>query len=379
MNRTILTLLHVTAFLLFSPAAFAQNPVETAPAATWETVAELQEAPGNLTVDAEGRIFFSLHQHFSTDLRMGQLDSEDSTGILPFPNQEMATDSKNNPLSLNSVLGVQTDAHGVVWMLDNAMREGSAAKLLGWKPGENGGELSQVIYLPKPVVGENPFLNDLAVDRERNTIYIADTTLDGTPALIVVNTETGASRRVLERHLSVTAEDIPMIAGGEKVQLQLPDGQVVNPKVAVNPIALDAEKDYLYYGPMTGTVLYRVPTSALRDATLSAEELAAKVEAWAKRPISDGISIDTAGNVYISAVATNEIGVINAETKTYETLFRDATLSWPDAFSFGPDGYMYAVINQLHKGPVLNRGKDGSAPPYLIIRFKPLSPGVVGR
>lgn len=83
--------------------------------------------------------------------------------------------------------------------------------------------------------------------------------------------------------------------------------------------------------------------------------------------------------MYISAVDTNEIGVIKADNKTYEPLIRGKKISWPDAFSFGPDGYMYAVINQLHKGPVLNGGEDKSQAPYLIIKFKPLAPGVIGR
>lgn len=35
----------------------------------WEVVAELEQAPGNLAVSPEGRIFVSMHQHFSPDLR----------------------------------------------------------------------------------------------------------------------------------------------------------------------------------------------------------------------------------------------------------------------------------------------------------------------
>ncbi len=375
MNQTV----YLSFLLLLASFSSAQTSFEELGSDQWETVAELQQAPGNITADKDGRIFFSLHQHYQPALRMGQLDPKDSTKILPFPNPELAVDAKESPLALNSVLGVQSDEQGVIWMLDNAMRGDSVPKLLGWKPGEEGGSLHQVIYLPHPVVGESPFLNDLAVDRSRNHIYIADTSMDGNPALIVVDMQSGASRRVLENHVSVKAEDIPMLAGGELVHIALPDGEVINPKVAVNPIALDAKKEFLYYGPMTGTKLYRVPTAALRDRSLSAEALAEQVELWATRPISDGISLDQAGNVYISAVATNEIGVIRADTRSYSPLFRGDELSWPDAFSFGEDGWMYAVINQLHKGPVLNGGKDESQAPYRIIRFKPLAPGVVGR
>ena len=352
---------------------------ETAPETTWEVVAELEQAPGNLTVTADGRIFFSLHQHFSPDLRMAELDPEAPSGMVPFPTLEMAMDRADAPLGLNSVLGVQADREGVVWMLDNAMRGGEVARLVGWVPGPDGGALHQAIELASPAVREQPFLNDLAVDRSRNAIYIADTSRDGHPALIVVDTASGEARRVLENHVSVQPEDIPMIADGQEVAIRRDDGSTFNPKVAVNPIALDATGEYLYYGPMTGTMLYRVPTAALRDPSLSADALAAAVEPWAERPISDGISIDQAGNIYISAVGRNEIGVIEAATRSYRPLFSDDTIAWPDAFSYGPDGYLYAVVNQLHKGPLLNAGEDVTQPPFLIIRFQPLAPGIVGR
>lgn len=356
-------------------------PVQAAPNhdLNWEVVAELDQAPGNLTVTPEGRIFVSVHQHFSPELRMAELDPADSTRLIPFPEERMAMDDPNVPLALNSVLGVQTDHEGVVWMLDNAMLDGTLPKLVGWKPGPDGGQLHQVIYLPAPAVQPDPFLNDLAVDRARNTIYIADTSRAGRPALIVVDTATGLARRVLENHKSVEAEMMTTIADGDAVAIRRPDGSTFNPKVAVNPIALDADGEFLYYGPMTGTQLYRIPTAALRDASLSEAELADAVELWAERPISDGISVDRAGNVYISALGQSEIGVIRAETRQYETLIADDSILWPDAFSYGPDGYMYVVINQLHRGPLLNAGKDITEPPFHIIRFKPLAPGVVGR
>ncbi len=348
---------------------------------SWEVVAKLEQAPGNLTVTGQGRILFSMHQHFAPELRMAELDPSSATKNIPFPNKAMASDAEGEPLGLNSVLGVQTDSNGTVWMLDNAMRGGDQARLVGWMPGGDGdsGSLVQAIDLPDSALSERPFLNDLAVDLSRNVIYIADTSRSGTPALIVVDLESGTSRRVLENHVSVEAEAMPMIADGAEVQIRRDDGTTFNPQVAVNPIALDAAGEYLYYGPMTGTILYRVPTRALLNTELTESELAAAVEAWAERPISDGISIDQAGNVYISAVGQNEIGVILAESREYVSLIQDERISWPDAFSYGPDGYLYAVVNQLHRGPLLNAGKDQTEPPFLIIRFKPLAAGVVGR
>ena len=65
--------------------------------------------------------------------------------------------------------------------------------------------------------------------------------------------------------------------------------------------------------------------------------------------------------------------------RTYRTLAEGPALSWLDAFSHGPDGYVYTVANQLHRSAPLNAGTDRSRPPFRILRFRPLAPGRVGR
>ena len=315
--KPISTLATIIMFAIHGVAACREPHSGRVP---WEVVAELREAPGNLTVTPAGEVILSLHQHFSPAMRVVALDAADKPTLIPFPDALMAGDSRKVPLALNSVLGIQSDDQGVVWMLDNAMRDGELPKLVGWHTSTDGGSLERVIHFPPHTVPSPSFLNDLAVDRPRGTIYVADTSGAGRPAILVVDVATGLVRRVLENHESVKAEEIPMVAGGDEVRVRMPDGTVVNPKIAVNPIAIDAAGDFLYYGPMTGTRLYRVPTAALRDPGLTEAELGAEVEYYADRPISDGISIDTAGNIYITAVADNAIGVILADTRGYEIL-----------------------------------------------------------
>ena len=71
-------------------------------------------------------------------------------------------------------------------------------------------------------------------------------------------------------------------------------------------------------------------------------------------------------------------GVIGPD-RNYRILIADPRLSWVDAFSFGPDGYLYTVANQLHRSAVLNGGEAATIPPYLILRFRPLATGTTGR
>lgn len=89
-----------------------------------------------------------------------------------------------------------------------------------------------------------------------------------------------------------------------------------------------------------------------------------------------GIGSD--GNVYISDLANNAIGVID-NSREYRIYVMDERLSWPDALSFGPDNRLYTVSNQLHKSALLHGGEETAKPPYYIFSFTPLAAGVSGR
>ena len=216
------------------------------------------------------------------------------------------------------------------------------------------------------------------IDRDHDAVYIADPAGGANAAIVVVDLKTRKARRVLQGHDSVVPEDIDLIIDGTPVRIRTPDGDEIRPRVGINPIAADAQNEWLYYGPMHGKTLYRVRTADLRDRALSAADLAQRVEPWAERPISDGIAMDDDGNIYISDVGANAVGVIDTD-RAYRVLVRDPRLSWPDAFSFGPDGMLYVVANQLHRTAVLNAGTHTAAPPFHVLRFQPLAAGVTGR
>ena len=340
-----------------------------------ETVAELEKAPGNITVTPDGQVIFSLHQHFEPQLRVAALATDGE--IEPFPNEHWNAGDEPGRLALDSVLGIQSDTRGVVWMLDNGMRNDITPKLVAWDTRAD--RLHRIIHLPPPLVPQDQFVNDLAVDRTHDHIYIADPAGGENAAILVVDLETGYVRRVLEGDRSVVPEDIDMLFDGRPAEILDEDGETFRPRVGVNPFAVDADNEWLYYGPMTGESMYRIRTADLRDPDLDDSQLSARVERYADKPIGDGISVDNAGNIYISAITDNAIGVIRTD-RTYEVLFEDdELLLWPDAFSYGPDGKMYVVANQLHLGPVLNAGEDETSPPYYIFRFEPLAPGTIGR
>ncbi len=355
------------ASLLFGASQVQSQPDDL------EVVAELPDGfeVGNIALTADGRIFCSVHNFYGSPTRAIEITTPDQVAI--YPNSEWGTQPEGSPWAgLNNTLGIQSDGSSIVWFLDNPSPTLPTGRLVGWDTQSE--TLHRVIYLPQPIITDNPFLNDLAVDSEHNAIYISDTANGLEAALIVVDLTTGLARRVLQGHPSVGAEDLDMVIEDRTIQLE---GEPV--RIAVNPITIDPDHEWVYYGAMNGTSLYRIQTQDLLDGSLTAVELGDRVERYGPKPISDGITIDSAGNVYITDITANAIGVTNAQGE-YRILYQDdQLLSWPDGLAVGPDDYIYGTVNQLHRSPPLNNGQDSSTPPYLVIRFPALAPSQVGR
>ncbi|MEM8718036.1 MAG: L-dopachrome tautomerase-related protein [Cyanobacteria bacterium P01_G01_bin.39] len=330
----------------------------------------IEHPTGNIAVTPEGRIIMSQHQFYGAPLRVVEVLEDGS--VTPFPNQAWSSEPNDQGVGLNTVLGLQADQDGIVWMLDRSDGSGQPGKIVGWDTDND--ELYQVIYLPQPIIRDSPFLNDLAVDLEHNAIYVTDTASGDDSALIVVDLNTGFSRRVLEGDISTRPEDIPMII----------DERVINllgkpARIGANPITIDPDNEWVYYAPMSATSLYRIATEDLLNESLSTQELSNRVERYGDKPICDGITVDDAGNVYISSITENAIGVVD-ETGTYQILYQDnQLLSWADGMSFGSDNYIYATVNQLQNSPPLNNGENDFKPPFYIVRFPALASGESGR
>ena len=340
-------------------------------AAELETYLEFPKdtPPGNLAIGPDGRMFMSVHEFYGPELRVVEVLPDGSTK--PYPSDEWARAPQDDGNGLRGVLGLRADRTGVLWMLDG-QGEGHTGRIVGWNTKTE--ELHAIYYVGQPAARPTSFLNDLAVDLENNAIYISDTGDGINSAIIVIDMDTGRARRVLEGSAFTVPEDTPMIIDGREIKLG------GNPaKIGINPITVDPTNTWVYFAPMTAASMYRVRTSDLLDSSLSDDDLAAKVERYGDKVISDGSTVDAAGNVYITAMTDNAIGVTKPDG-TYEVLYQsDEDLPWPDGFSMGVDGFVYATINELHRSPVLNGGEDASLGTYRIVRFPALGTAVSGR
>lgn len=337
-----------------------------------EVVAQfnLDNPPGNLAITPEGRLIMSQHQFYGASLRV--VEVYDDGSIDPFPNGSWSSKPSDRGVGLNNVLGLRGDKNGVVWMLDRSPGEGQPGKIVAWDTIDN--QLERVIYLPQPIIADNSFLNDLAVDLEHNKIYLTDTASGVNSALIVVDLVTGFSRRVLEGDVSTRPEDLAIVIDDRTITL---GGEPA--KIGVNPITIDPQNEWVYYAPMSGTSLYRIAVKDLLDESLLPTELSSKVERYGDKPICDGITIDSQGNVYITSITDHALGVVEPNGK-YRTLYQDdQLLNWTNGMAFGRDDYIYVTVSQLQNSPAINNGENNFQPPFYIVKFPALASGEVGR
>lgn len=360
-RRTLLAAIPTT---LLARALHAQT-------AAIEIVAELDRRPGNPSVTPDGRLLFSQHPLDAPEFKV--MEWVPGQGARPFPNAAWSRDR------LTAVIGLRTGADGIAWMLDMG-GGGQPAKLVGWDTRAD--RLHREIALPAAALRPNSFLQDFALDQARGRAFIADMTRgdlvgESRPAIVVVDLQSGAVRRVLEGHASFAPEGRVTIDGAT-LATRAPDGRETELELGLNPITIDPANAWVYYGAVNGRGLWRIPAEALADAALPAAALAARIERYGEKRSSDGISVDSAGNVYVTDVENHAIGV--ATPAGYRILVQDPVrLRWPDGLAFGPDGWLYATVNQLNLHPAVNRGQEGGRPPYLIVRMRGLAPSAVGR
>ncbi|MEL6555853.1 MAG: L-dopachrome tautomerase-related protein [Cyanobacteria bacterium J06621_11] len=334
----------------------------------YEIFTQPDHGPGNVAVSSEGRVFITLHQAFDPETHVVEVFSDGTHK--PFPSEDWQNEINTEGVGFVAPLGIQVDQNNTLWVIDNGS---TPPRLVGWDLTQD--KLSKVLALPQPVTGNASFVNDVAIDLKHNAAYFADMVGDEGPAIIVADLDTHQVRRVLIDHPSVQAEpDAKMIIEGREVRRR--DGQPHSN--GLNPITLDHNSEWVYYGAMHGTSLYRIKTADLLNTDLSEEALGQRVERYGDKPVSDGITIDHAGNVYITDVTGMGIGVTKPDG-SYELLFSDETLIWPDSLSIGPDNMIYAAINQLNRAADLNAGEDISEPPFMVIRFPALTDASVGR
>ena len=329
-----------------------------------EEVLTYAEPVGNVAVNREGRIFFTVHPESRP--QGNKLLEYVRGAAVPYPSGAAQAEL------FDTVLGVAIDRCNRLWTIDHGNHGLRTARIVAIDL--DTGEVLRNQALGPDIAPMGSFLQDLQVSADGNTIVIADASFwRKSPAIIVYDVETGDARRVLESHESVSAEDY-MIRNNDRDMEFL--GGIVALRGGIDGIALGPT--WLYYGAISGSGLYRVRLRDLRDRSLPPGQLANRVERVSDKPLSDGMSIDVEGNVYITDIEHNSIFVAGPG-RVPRTLLRSPAMRWPDALSFGPDGYLYVADSALAELILQSREHIEASGPYRIFRFKPGTAGTPGQ
>lgn len=329
-----------------------------------EVVLEYPEPVGNVAVSASGRIFFTVHPESRP--QGNRLLEFVNGAAVPFPDVALQDEL------FHSVLGIAIDRQNRLWTVDHGNHGLGSARLLAFDLDSN--TLIHDQKFADDIAPAGSFLQDVQVSADGGTVIIADASFwRKQPALIVYNVGSASARRVLEKHESVLADNYVIHNHGTPMTF---GGGLVAMRGGVDGIALGTE--WLYYGALNGSFLYRVALSDLTNAAIPDAQLAARVERVAKKPLSDGLSMDSAGNVYGTDVEHGAIFRITRDGDL-ETLLRTDRLRWPDALSFGPDGWLYIADSALADVVLQTREHMKYRGPYKIFRIKPGFDGTPGQ
>lgn len=329
----------------------------------------LELGPGNLTITPDDAFITSLHQFYAPPRVLAEILDRGKRGTLldyPRPGEGVMP-------NMAAVLGIRSDTAGILYILDNGNAAMAPPKIVVWD--SNNDRLVRTISLASVVVPMS-FVNDLAFDYKRNQLYLSDPADGQRAALIVVDLASGQARRVLEGDKSVIAEPISLVVEGHTPRRRMRDGSVEPVRMGVDGIGIDYDHEWVYFGPLQGTSMYRIRAPDLANPAMG-QSLGGAVEFYAHKPPSDGIALDEAGNIYLGDLPGNAIGVITTD-RSYRQLVQGAEYKWMDDFEFSPDGWLYVVSTQLHLSPELNAGVREAMPPFQVFRMRPLARGRQG-
>jgi sugar lactone lactonase YvrE len=331
-----------------------------------ERVLQYPEPIGNVAVSSDGRIFFTVHPESRP--QGNKLLEWVAGAALPYPSGSV------QPHLFNTVLGITIDQQQRLWSIDHGRQGFGEPRLLAFDL--RTGELVHDYKFTKEIAPLGSFLQDIRVSPDGRNVIISDgSILRKNPALVVYDVATKNARRILETHESVVAENF-------LIQNSIKDlsffGGLFTLKGGVDGIAIDPENEWLYFAAINNGGLYRIRMEHVVDALLPKNELHSLVERYSDKPLSDGLSIDLDGNIYVTDVEHNAISVVRDDRQP-QTLMRSSDIRWASAVSFGPGGYLYVADSAFPELLLETKAHIDTQGPFSIFRFKTGHAGTPGQ
>lgn len=332
--------------------------------------------PAGFKVDAQGEYYLSVPRWSpGIPATLNKIVMKDGKPLLaPFPSWSL--NKEGDPAALQSVLGYEIDENQVMWVLDQGHVNGApskdgAEKILVWDLKTQ--TLVDTIKIPNEIASyTDSFLNDLVIDNKNGFIYIADSGIFSDPlhaGLIVYNMKDRTFRRILDRDASV--QDVPSYWFSIRGKKVWGDGAM---RTGADGIALSADRDTLYWCPLTGRNLYAINAKFLRDASTTDAMIERNVQnLGSKGTNTDGMAGDSQGRIWFTMLEGMGVGYYDPVGMTMNKYIWDDRMVWVDGINFDNKGNMYFNNNRLHE---LFRGQlDWKKSDNLIIWKAPVPNG----
>lgn len=163
------------------------------------------------------------------------------------------------------------------------------------------------------------------------------------PALIVLDLQTGKSKRMLSSYASVQADsNVWVEVNGKKCFTDKPM------MTGADGIALSCDFSTLYWTPLTSRTLYTVDADMM--LMYDADEQNFVNESIAlqdKTTASDGMLCSNKKELYFTSIEQSAIFKLGNSGNISLVFQSKEQLIWPDTLSLSSDGYLYVVSNNL--------------------------------
>jgi sugar lactone lactonase YvrE len=336
-----------------------------------QAVARFAHQVTGVSVSERGRIFVNFPR-WTEDSPQSVAEVLRDGSLRPYPDagwnawRNVLRDELDPASHWVCVQSVVADGRGNLWVVDPAapgldgiVRGGP--KLVRIDLASD--RVAQVIRFGEDVAIPGSYLNDVRFSADGRYAFLTDSGQRG--ALVVVELASGTARRVLDGHPSTQPEP-GVVVRTDGRPLRYPDGRPV--LFAADSIAL-SQDGYLYWKPLTGTTLYRIPAAVLATRGLAGQDVADAVQPYGRVGPTDGFWIGRGTNtLFITSIEDNAVKArdLNGGAGAgLRVVAQDARLRWPDTFSQGPDGALYVTTSRIQDSAFFRRDAPLALPTQL--------------